>query len=195
MKRIIPVFVLLAFSALVQAQTKSPVKQQHQAGFEKFVQEKVAFIVAEMKLPAADSVRFVPVYKELQQEKGKLFVKYSAAGRELRRWHKEHKGEAAPDSLYLRAVRSEAQLNMEDARLEQQYLSRFEKILTPRQLSDYMRAEKKFKGTFMRRDSADSKTPAHRTHEGDRLGKDHVREVAPQPRRLAERHSGLPVPK
>lgn len=156
MKRLIPLFVLLALAALVQAQPKGDGKHP---GFEKFMQEKVAFIVSEMHLPASDSARFVPVYKELLQKKGKLFAKYSTAGRDLRRWHKVHKAEAAPDSLYLRAVRGEAQLHLEDARLEQQYLERFEKILAPRQLFDYTRAEKKFKAKFMP-SSSSSPAPA-----------------------------------
>ena len=182
MKRIIPLFIcLLTFVA--QAQPKDDGKHP---GFEKFLQEKVSFILAEMRLPASDSARFVPVYKELQQAKGKLFAKYSVAARNLRCWHKEHKGEPAPDSLYLRAVRSEAQLNLEDARLEQQYIERFEKILKPRQLSDYMRAEKKFKAKFMRRDAPEAKD------RGDaKGGKDpHVRSAGPtQPSEVVRRES------
>lgn len=116
--------------------------------FEQFMAEKTNFMVKEMNLNAADSTRFVALYMQLQKEKGALMHKYRN-GREV--FRKLHNGEELPDSLYLKVVLNDAKIQEEDARLEREYVEKFAKILTPKQLFSYMVADRKFKNNFMQR--------------------------------------------
>ncbi len=116
--------------------------------FEQFLAEKTNFMVKEMCLNAADSTRFVALYMQLQKEKGALMHKYRN-GREV--FRKLHNGEELPDSLYLKIVMNDAKIQEEDARLEREYVEKFAKILTPKQLFSYMVADRKFKNSFMQR--------------------------------------------
>ena len=116
--------------------------------FEQFMSGRIGFLVAEMKLNSEDSAKFVKLYNEMMAEKGQLMRKYRG-GREL--YHKLFTGQNVPDSLYTNVVMNNAKLQLEDAQLEMNYLEKFSKILTPRQLFDYQSAERKFKSTLMQR--------------------------------------------
>lgn len=116
--------------------------------FEQFMNEKISFLVKEMKLSSADSVQFVTIYHEMLTEKGNL-MKRHRGDREL--VHKIHKGEPVKDEQYIQIVMDEADLQVEDAQLQKKYLERFSKVLTARQLFDYNLAEKKFRNNLMKR--------------------------------------------
>lgn len=127
-------------------------RPSHRPNPERFIEDKVQFIVRQMNLPAADSLRFVPIYRQLQKEKFALMKKRMASVHDLRRrLGKSPKGEI-PDSLFLKAIEDEYQYNIEDAKLESVYLEKFKAMLSPRQLYDYSRAEKRFKRNFMNQD-------------------------------------------
>ncbi len=120
----------------------------YRPSFEQFLAEKTNFMVKEMCLNATDSTHFVTLYMQLQKEKGELMRKYRN-GREV--FQKLHSGEELPDSLYLKIVMNDAKIQEEDARLEREYVEKFAKILTPKQLFSYMVADRKFKNSFMQR--------------------------------------------
>lgn len=124
----------------------------HRPNPERFIDDKVQFIVRQMNLPAADSLRFVPIYRELQKEKFALMKKRTASVHDLRRRLGKSPEGSIPDSLFLKAVEDEYQYNIEDAKLESAYLEKFRAVLSPRQLYDYLRAEKRFKRNFMNQD-------------------------------------------
>lgn len=115
--------------------------------FEEFLRTKTEYIVREMKLDEATSAKFIPLYEELQKAKGALFQKYGHAFGDLRREMKKNNGVVA-DHLYLQAVKNDAQLSFEDAQLERDYLNKFEMVLTPKQLYEYVKAEKHFKAQY-----------------------------------------------
>lgn len=122
---------------------------QHQRpSFEQFQQMKLDFIVKEMGLSEADAQKFAPIYKELIQERSSLYLKYRANGkikRDIR------KGVQVADTTLQRISRDDAQLQIEDAKLEQEYQQKFEQVLTPQQVCAWREAEKKFRGNMMRR--------------------------------------------
>lgn len=137
-------------------------RQPHRPNPERFIQDKVRFIVREMKLSTADSLRFVPIYKQLQKEKFLLMKHYTAGIHDLHRQLSKSPDAYISDSLYLEAVQHEYQYNIEDAKLELTYLEKFKTILSPRQLYDYSRAEKRFKHKFMNQDARNKKSNAAR---------------------------------
>lgn len=116
--------------------------------FEQYQQNKCDFIVKEMELSEEDQGRFLPVYKELLAAKSSLYRKYGGAHRIMR---SVSQGEQVPDTTMQRAVQNARQLQLEDAQLEQDYLAKFEKILTPVQVIRLQEAEQKFKNEMMKR--------------------------------------------
>lgn len=124
----------------------------HRPNPERFIDDKVRFIVCQMNLSAADSLRFVPIYRQLQKEKFDLMKKRTASVHDLRRRLGKSPEANIPDSLFLKAVEDEYLYNIEDAKLESAYLEKFRAVLSPRQLYDYSRAEKRFKRNFMNQD-------------------------------------------
>lgn len=132
---------------------------------ERFIEDKICFIVREMQLSAADSLRFVPLYKQLQKDKFLLMKRRTASTHDLRRRLSKSPDAEIQDSVYLKVVEDEYRCNIEDAQLEAAYLEKFKKILSPRQLYSYSRAEKRFKSKFMNqnfrgRESAAKQKPA-----------------------------------
>lgn len=152
MKKIFLAFCLLLTTSVCLFAQGQPARGREGRGgipsFEQFMAEKTNFMVKEMKLNAADSTRFVSIYMQLQQEKGKLMQKYRN-GREV--FQKMRQGEELEDSLYMRIVINDAQIQLEDAKLEREYIDKFAKVLTPKQVFSLMLAERKFKNTFMQR--------------------------------------------
>lgn len=116
--------------------------------FEQFQQEKCDFITQELELSEADAKKFLPVYKQLLQEKSVLYHKYGGSHRVMRLVSEGHQ---MPDSVMQNAAQNARQLQVEDAKLEQEYLTKFEKVLTPTQIIKLQEAEQKFKNEMMKR--------------------------------------------
>lgn len=125
----------------------SQAPQQH-FDFEEYLKRKCDAVVAEMGLTPQETERFVPLYRELQKKKGELFRKYGGS-RRVR--HMIEQGQEVADTTLLRVVNNQAKLLAEDAQLEQSYVERFSKVLTPLQLYKLQQAEQKFKTEMMKR--------------------------------------------
>lgn len=138
-------FILISIIAFVSL---SVFAQRNRPSFEQFQQMKLDFIVKEMGLNDSEIQKFSPVYKELIKERSTLYSKYRANGKIKRAIHN---GENVADSTMQRISRDDAQLQIEDAKLEQEYQQKFEKILTPQQVCKWRDAEQKFRSDLMRR--------------------------------------------
>lgn len=125
-------------------------KPQNSAGqsFDSFLHEKCDAVVHELGLNPKDSARFIVIYHELQEEKAKLFRKYGG-GRIVRL--QIESGRTVADSTLIRVAHNYAQLQVEDALLEQRFMARFLAVLTPMQLFQLQQAEQKFKTSVVRR--------------------------------------------
>ena len=106
--------------------------------------KKNAFITAEMGLTPEEAASFIPLCNELQE---KMFE----AGRECHKLSKDLKhNENATDADYLKVIDECVSVNMRQAQLEKEYYEKFKKILSPKKLYRYKRAEGKFAREFMR---------------------------------------------
>ena len=129
-------------------------KREHQPhprgefSFEKYQEDKCNFIIKELGLTAEETDKFLPVYRELLQAKSSLYHKYGGAHRIMR---SVNEGQEVADTTMQRAVQNSRKLQLEDAKLEQDYLVKFEKILTPKQIIKLQEAEQKFKNEMMKR--------------------------------------------
>lgn len=138
----------LFFCLLLSFLTITSFAQRQRASFEQFQQMKLDFIVKEMGLSEGEIQKFEPIYKELIQERSALYRKYRANGR-IKKAIRD--GEQVADTTMQRISRDDAQLQIEDAKLEQEYQQKFEQVLTPQQVCAWRDAEKKFRSNMMRR--------------------------------------------
>lgn len=150
MKRTLPLLILLFFMPcclLAQRQTDGQ-RQGKRDGFERFLHTKCDMVVHELGLNPQDSAKFIPIYHELQSEKSKLYRKYGG-GRAVRM--QLNADVQVPDSTLLRVIHNSAQLQVEDAMLEQRFVARFLTVLSPIQLYKLQLAEQKFKTEAIKR--------------------------------------------
>ena len=123
-------------------------RPQQRFDFEQYLSQKCNAVVRELELSSQDSARFVPVYRELQQQKSQLWRKYGG-GRQVR--IALERGEQVPDSTLMRVVTNMARLEAEDAQIELRFVERLSQVLTPLQLYRLQQAEQKFKTEMMKR--------------------------------------------
>lgn len=152
--RNLTIILLLLLPCTLMAQQHPGRQGQHQSGFDKYLHTKCDLVVHEMGLSPKDSARFIPVYHELQSEKAKLYQKYGSSRRVRRA---VEGGEAVADSTLMRVLHNSAQLQVEDAMLEQRFMARFLTVLSPLQYYKMQQAEQKFKGEMMKRSNTDKK--------------------------------------
>lgn len=146
------VFTAMA-DILIPGEPRHPRAESHGANrphmsFEQFQQNKCDFIINELGLSADLAEKFIPVYKQLLEAKSALYHKYGGSHRIMR---SVSEGQQMPDSVMQRAAKDSRQLQLEDAKLEQEYLSKFETILSPVQIIKLQEAEQKFKNEMMKR--------------------------------------------
>ena len=123
--------VVFSFSAHAQSG-----KQHRNFDREAFFAKKNAFITAEMGLTPEEAASFIPLCNEL---------------RECRNLSKDLKhNENATDADYLKVIDECVSVNIRQAQLEKEYYEKFKKILSPKKLYRYKRAEGKFAREFMR---------------------------------------------
>lgn len=142
MKKNILLLIILLISSTSFAQ------QHNRPSFEEFQQKKLEFIVKEMGLNDSEVEKFTPIYKELGAERTALYAKYGANYKVKRA---VRNGEQVADTTMQRISRDDAQLQIEDAQLEQKYQQKFEKILSPQQVMKWRDAEQKFRSDVMSR--------------------------------------------
>ena len=131
--------VVFSFSAHAQSG-----KQHRNFDREAFFARKNAFITAEMGLTPEEAASFIPLCNELQE---KMFE----AGRECRKLSKDLKhNENATDADYLKVIDECVSVNIRQAQLEKEYYEKFKKILSPKKLYRYKRADGRFAREFMR---------------------------------------------
>lgn len=143
MKKLLILFV--ACLAFVSAQAQAPSASHERGGqrpsIEEFFTYKTNFIIKDLKLNAADSARFVPLYRDYMKAKGELMRNASgshAMGRKMMR------GETITDDDYLKAARGEVEFKVKESELAREWLAKFETVLTPQQLFSLLRAEEHF---------------------------------------------------
>lgn len=128
----------------VQGQGMTPPK----LSIEDFLKMRIDFIIGEMHLNTADSSKFAPVYAEMLKQKGESMQKHHNDRQVMR---KIYTGQTVTDEEYMKAVDNEISMPLEEAQTDKAFVEKLKKILSPKQIYDYLRAERKFKGEMMGR--------------------------------------------
>ena len=131
----------VAISASAYAQKE---KQRPHFDKEAYYAKRNAYITAEVGLTPQEAAEFIPLCNELQE---KLFE----VGRECRKLTRDIGQEKdGSDADYLKAIDECVNVNMMQAQLELEYYEKFKKILSPKKLYKYRRAEGMFAREFMK---------------------------------------------
>lgn len=137
-------FLMLLVSLVTSAMAQKP---GWQPSYQDFFKHKCDFIVREMNLSSADSCKFVPLYCCMMKEKFEMMKKYESArqlGMRVRR------DETLTDAEYTQLAEARVNLKVEEATIERTWLEKFKSVLSPKQLCDYTKAEKKFSRDVMK---------------------------------------------
>lgn len=142
MKKLISILIftlsLATVSTAVAQDAKQDSQQARKEKWEKFRQDKHAFLVKTMELTPQQAEKFLPLYDEMTTKKFALVRDLHKEARELM------KAENVTDEQYKSAADRAAAVAEKEVAIEKEYYARFCEILTPRQQFLYHRCEPMF---------------------------------------------------
>ncbi len=136
MKKIPFIFAFLLFltisSGSLQAQDHHHSKERHQ----NIQNAKIAFISEKLSLTSEQSQKFWPIYNQLEAERDNL--------REKSRALRSQNLEAMSDSEIRAALNNRLNWRQEEIDLDKQYMEKFTRVISVRQLAALYRNEREF---------------------------------------------------
>ena len=105
---------------------------------------KVAFITNRLNLTTAQAQQFWPLYNEFEEARKKI-------RKQLRMLRIDNQVNTGTDEQIKADIRKFFQLRQEELELEKQYAEKFLKVLTPKQVAEYYRAEREFTKMLLKR--------------------------------------------
>jgi len=115
---------------------------KRKAEFEQFKEKRVAFITEAMELNAEQANAFWPLYNEWQDKKFELNRQMRKAVFDFMRAEKA--GNTHTESEYRDMVNLSTQYKINDAKLEEEYLDKFSKVIPYEKIFRYQQAELQF---------------------------------------------------
>lgn len=129
-------FSTFSWCGLTYAQTVSPKAQNR---LEQFKAEKRAYLIKEIGLTPAEEKQFFPLYEELQSKKFQLNRKVRGEMKRI-----AHSTMPVSENEYAASAAAINDLPLQEALLEKEYFEKFKKILSPKKMFLYKRAEALF---------------------------------------------------
>ena len=106
---------------------------------EQFKAEKKAYLIKEIGLTPAEEKQFFPLYEELQSKKFQLNRKVRGEMKRI-----AHSTMPVSENEYAASAAAINDLPLQEALLEKEYFEKFKKILSPKKMFLYKRAETLF---------------------------------------------------
>lgn len=139
MKRIFLLLTIaLTFFAGMRAE-EEPAKKTREEMFKEFMDFKMKFIAQEIDLEEGQQKRFMELYTEMSEEKGKLFEQIRKQQRKVR------KDPQATDADYATLSRMMNEAKEKDAEIDKKYDEKFASFLSSKQIYKMKNAEEKFR--------------------------------------------------
>lgn len=138
--------IFVAFSVLYSVEVLAQDRKNDRKHFDKeaFEARRNAFITAEVGLTPEEAAEFIPLCDELRKRKFE-------AGRESRKLSKGLRKKENPTvAEYEEAVEKSLEAEVEEARLEKEYYTKFKRILSAEKIYKYRDAEMKFYRQYMK---------------------------------------------
>lgn len=105
---------------------------------------KVAYITNRLNLTTTQAQQFWPLYNEFEESRKKI-------RKQLRQLRVDNQAVSGTDDQIRADIRKFFQLRQEELELEKQYSEKFMKVLTPKQVAEYYRAEREFTKLLLKR--------------------------------------------
>lgn len=105
---------------------------------------KVAYITNRLNLSTTQAQQFWPMYNEFEEARKKI-------RKQLRHLRIDNQVNTGTDEQIKADIRKFFQLRQEELELEKQYAEKFLKVLTPKQVAEYYRAEREFTKMLLKR--------------------------------------------
>ena len=115
---------------------------RRRAEFDEFKEKRVAFITKAMDLTPEDSKAFWPLYNELQEKKFELNQQLRKTLVEFTR--SEREGKTHTESEYKNIVNVFVQSRINEAKLDEEYATKFAKVISYEKIFRYLQAEQQF---------------------------------------------------
>jgi len=116
--------------------------EKRRAEFEQFKEKRVEFITKAMNLTSDEAKVFWPLFNELQDKKFDLNQQQRKAVFEFTRSEKE--GKTHTESEYKEMVDLITQFKINDAKLDEEYIAKFSKVISSEKIFRYQQAELQF---------------------------------------------------
>ena len=142
-KNCLSLLVLLLWGMVAQAQSKKETPEEHKARVEKIENAKIAFITEKLSLSTEQAQRFWPVYNEHRAKKHALKQKV--------RPFREENLSAMSDEQVKAGLESRLVYRQQELNLDSEYMDRYLKIISARQLALLYRSEREFTKLLLER--------------------------------------------
>lgn len=136
----IALIAMVAFSQTVNAQNRPRFNE----GNQKLESARIGMITNRLDLTPEQATSFWPVYNEFENKK--KIVK-----NELRKHLSESRSLASTDDKIKTELNEMMNLRQKEVDLDKEYMTKFLKVLNPRQVSELYRTEQMFKQMLLRR--------------------------------------------
>jgi hypothetical protein len=139
MKKSIFISLLICFSLVSAVSAQQSKDDKRKERFEQFRAGRIAFITEKLKLTPKEAEAFWPLANELQEKKYEL-------NKPLREERQEQRASqtALTEADYLKIIDANADIRIQEARLNKEYLEKFKKILSAEKIFKYQKAEEDF---------------------------------------------------
>ncbi|WP_210465286.1 hypothetical protein [Rufibacter roseolus] len=127
---------------LAQGQNKET-PEERKARIEKIETAKIAFITDKINLSGDQAQRFWPVYQEHDRKRNEL--------RQKSRPYKEQNLNALTDEQIQAGLEARLNIRQRELDLEKEYMDKYLRIISPRQLALFYRAEREFTKLLLER--------------------------------------------
>jgi hypothetical protein len=112
------------------------------AEFESFKKRRVVFITKKMNLTDNEAKTFWPICNELQEKKFVLNQQIRKLTREFK--NAENEGKTHTEEEYLELIMRIKNVEVEVAKLDREYITKFAEIISARKIYLYQEAERQF---------------------------------------------------
>jgi len=123
-------------------QRRAESEQKRRAEIEELNKKRVEFFTKAMELTRDEAKVFWPLYDELQAKKFRLNQQFSRALSEFRGNERERRRRS--ENEYRRIVNLSTQFRLNEAKLDEEYIAKFAKIISYEKIYRYQQAELQF---------------------------------------------------
>jgi len=126
------------------AQSDKP-NDERQKRMEEMKAKRAEYFTSRIDFTAEEAQNFWPVYNQLQEAKGKLYMKMRGFQHDAKR---NEKGERVPN--YVQITDEMINIKVQEANLDKSYHQKFKKILSPEKLYKFYKAERDWGGELLK---------------------------------------------